>query len=140
LTTAGGLLAQHGPNAIVEAKGPSHLRQFLANFVQLLALLLWAGAGLALLAGMPELTAAIIFVILVNAVFSYFQEHRAEEAVAALRKMLRSRCASAATARPSRSPTRTWSPATFSCSRPATASPPTPTCSWPPTSASTSRR
>jgi Ca2+-transporting ATPase len=82
------LLAQHGPNEIAEAKGPSHVRQFLANFVGLLALLLWAGAALALVAGMPELSVAIVVVILVNAVFSYFQEHRAEQAVAALRKML----------------------------------------------------
>ena len=82
------LLAQHGPNAIAEAKGPSHVRRFLANFVGLLALLLWAGAALALVAGMPELSVAIVVVILVNAVFSYFQEHRAEQAVAALRKML----------------------------------------------------
>jgi P-type Ca2+ transporter type 2C len=85
---AGRVLAQVGPNAIVEAPGPSHLRQFLANFVGLLALLLWAGAALALVAGMPELSVAIVVVILVNAVFSYFQEHRAEQAVAALRKML----------------------------------------------------
>jgi magnesium-transporting ATPase (P-type) len=82
------LLAQTGPNAIVEAKGPSPLRQFLANFVQLFALLLWVGAALALVAGMPELSAAIVVVILVNAVFSYVQEHRAERAVAALRGML----------------------------------------------------
>ena len=82
------LLAQVGPNAIVEAKGPSHVRRFLANFVELLALLLWAGAALALVAGMPELSVAIVVVIVVNAVFSFFQEHRAEQAVAALRKML----------------------------------------------------
>jgi len=56
------LLAQVGPNAIVEAKGPSHVRQFLANFVQLLAFLLWAGAALALVAGMPELSVAIVLV------------------------------------------------------------------------------
>jgi magnesium-transporting ATPase (P-type) len=37
---------------------------------------------------MPELSVAIVVVILVNAVFSYFQEHRAEQAVAALRKLL----------------------------------------------------
>ena len=81
-------LATTGPNAIVEAAGPSHLRQFLANFVQLFALLLWAGALLALVAGMPQLTAAIVAVIAVNAVFSYVQEYRAEQAVAALRRML----------------------------------------------------
>ena len=82
------MLARVGPNSIAEAKGPSHLRRFLANFVQLLALLLWVGAVLALLAGLPQLSAAIVVVIVVNAVFSYFQEHRAEQAVAALRKML----------------------------------------------------
>jgi P-type Ca2+ transporter type 2C len=82
------VLAQVGPNAIAEAQGPSHLRRFLANFVQLLALLLWVGAVLALGAGLPQLSAAIVVVIVVNAVFSYFQEHRAEQAVAALRKML----------------------------------------------------
>ncbi len=82
------LLAQVGPNAIVQAKGPSDLRRFLANFVQLLALLLWAGAVLALVAGLPQLSAAIVVVIVVNAAFSYVQEHRAEQAVAALRKML----------------------------------------------------
>jgi Ca2+-transporting ATPase len=82
------VLARVGPNAIAQAKGPSHLRRFLANFVQLLALLLWVGAALALVAGLPQLSAAIVVVIVVNAVFSYFQEHRAEQAVAALRKML----------------------------------------------------
>jgi len=82
------VFAQVGPNVIAEAEGPSHLRRFLANFVQLLALLLWVGAVLALGAGLPQLSVAIVFVIIVNAVFSYFQEHRAEQAVAALRKML----------------------------------------------------
>jgi len=81
-------LAQVGPNAIVEAPGPSHLRQFLANFAGLFALLLWAGAALALVAGMPALSVAIVVVIVVNAGFSYFQERRAENAVAALRRML----------------------------------------------------
>jgi Ca2+-transporting ATPase len=81
-------LAETGPNTIQAAPGPSPLRQFLANFVQLLAILLWIGAALALVAGMPQLSAAIVAVILVNAVFSYIQEHRAERAVAALRRIL----------------------------------------------------
>lgn len=81
-------LATAGPNAIAEAKGPSQLRRLLPNFVQLFALLLWAGALLALVAGTPQLAAAIVAVIVVNAVFSFVQEHRAEQAVAALRRML----------------------------------------------------
>ncbi|HSB38772.1 MAG TPA: cation-transporting P-type ATPase [Gaiellaceae bacterium] len=81
-------LAEAGPNAIVEAKGPSHVRELLANFVQLFALLLWAGALLALIGGLPQLAAAIVAVIVVNALFAFAQEYRAERAVAALRQML----------------------------------------------------
>jgi magnesium-transporting ATPase (P-type) len=80
--------AQAGPNTIAEAKGPSPARRLLANFVQLFALLLWTGAALALIGGLPELAAAIVIVIVVNAVFAFVQEHRAERAVAALRRML----------------------------------------------------
>ncbi|MBJ7455656.1 MAG: cation-transporting P-type ATPase, partial [Thermoleophilia bacterium] len=85
---AGRRLASSGRNAIAETAGASPVREFLANFVQLFALLLWAGAGLALLAGLPALTAAIATVIVVNAVFAFVQEHRAEQAVTALRRML----------------------------------------------------
>jgi magnesium-transporting ATPase (P-type) len=82
------LLAEIGPNALAEPKRPSHARRFLANLVHLFALLLWAGAALALAAGMPELSAAIVVVVLVNASFAFVQEHKAERAVEALRRIL----------------------------------------------------
>jgi len=81
-------LERFGPNALTEAEGPHWALRFGRNLVHLFALLLWAGAGLALLAGMPELSVAIVVVILVNAVFSFAQEFRAERAVEALRRIL----------------------------------------------------
>ncbi|HXG76739.1 MAG TPA: cation-transporting P-type ATPase [Gaiellaceae bacterium] len=81
-------LATFGPNVLAEPPRPSHLRRFAANLVHLFALLLWAGAALALLGGLPELAVAIVAVILVNAVFAFVQEYRAERANEALRRVL----------------------------------------------------
>jgi magnesium-transporting ATPase (P-type) len=81
-------LAEAGPNAIAEEKGQSLPRQLLAKLVHLFALLLWAGAVLAFVGGLPQLSAAIVAVILVNAAFAFIQEHRADKAVQALREML----------------------------------------------------
>jgi P-type Ca2+ transporter type 2C len=81
-------LARFGRNVLVEPPRPSRLRRFLANLVHLFALLLWAGAVLALLGGLPQLAAAISVVVLVNAAFATVQEYRAEQATEALRQML----------------------------------------------------
>ena len=81
-------LAEHGPNALEAVGSPHWLRRLARNFVHLFALLLWAGAALAAVAGMPELSIAIACVIVVNAVFSFAQEFRAERAVEALRRIL----------------------------------------------------
>jgi magnesium-transporting ATPase (P-type) len=85
---AGARLADVGANILAEPKRPSHLRRFAANLVHLFALLLWLGAALALVGGLPQLAAAIVVVILVNAVFAFVQEHRAERASDALRRVL----------------------------------------------------
>jgi magnesium-transporting ATPase (P-type) len=82
------LLEEVGRNVLAEPRRPSHLRQFAANLVHLFALLLWAGAALALLGGLPALSVAIVVVILVNAVFAFVQEYRAERASEALRRVL----------------------------------------------------
>ena len=80
--------AQYGPNVLAEPPRPSRLRQFGSQLVHLFALLLWLGAALALIGGFPQLTAAILVVILVNAVFAFAQEYRAERASEALRRVL----------------------------------------------------
>ena len=105
-------LAEVGRNVLAEPKRPSSVRRFAANLVHLFALLLWLGAALALLGGLPQLTAAIVVVILVNAVFAFVQESRAERASEALRRVFHGPHASVATVKSTRSRPRNLSPAT----------------------------
>ncbi|HEY8476078.1 MAG TPA: HAD-IC family P-type ATPase, partial [Chloroflexota bacterium] len=81
-------LARYGPNVLPEEKRTPLVVRFLAQFVHLFAALLWVAAGLAFVGGLPELGWAIIVVIAVNAVFSFWQEYKAERAIEALRDLL----------------------------------------------------
>ncbi len=88
-------LSENGFNEIREvARTPLSLR-FLGQFTHFLAILLWIGAGLSFLSawlhpgeGMSTLGVAIIGVILINAIFTFVQEYRAEKALEALKKLL----------------------------------------------------
>jgi Ca2+-transporting ATPase len=81
-------LRTFGSNVIPEIKGKSLFLVFLSNFTHLMAILLWVGGVVALIAGMPELAIAIWLVNVINGVFSFWQEHRAERAIRALRQMI----------------------------------------------------
>jgi sodium/potassium-transporting ATPase subunit alpha len=88
-------LREFGPNRIEEVKGRPLWLRFLREFTHFFALILWVAAALAMFAesrnpgsGMWQLAVAILAVILVNGVFSFFQEYRAERAIAALRQLL----------------------------------------------------
>ncbi|MCU0840510.1 MAG: cation-transporting P-type ATPase [Thiobacillaceae bacterium] len=88
-------LAEYGPNHLEEV-GREHLLIRLAReFSHFFAVILWLAAALAFLAehfepgqGMARLGVAILGVIGVNGLFSFWQEYKAEQAVAALRRLL----------------------------------------------------
>jgi sodium/potassium-transporting ATPase subunit alpha len=88
-------LEERGPNSLHARVGVPLPRRFLSQFTHFLALLLWIAAALSFVAevlrpgeGMGTLGAAILGVILINAVFSFVQEYKAERAVQALRQLL----------------------------------------------------
>jgi magnesium-transporting ATPase (P-type) len=81
-----------GHNRLREVRPRSLVRKFLGNFTHLMALLLWAGGLVGFLARMPQLGLAIWLVNLINGAFSFWQEYKAERAMAALRRLLPTSC------------------------------------------------
>ncbi|NLW80130.1 MAG: cation-transporting P-type ATPase, partial [Desulfovibrionales bacterium] len=71
-------LVRHGLNIIRVVKKTSLLLKFLANFVHLMAMLLWAAGAAALVARMPQLAISIWAVNIINGAFSFWQEFKAE--------------------------------------------------------------
>ena len=88
-------LTRYGLNRLPEPTGPSLFSKLIRQFTHFLAILLWTAAGLAFLAdflkpgeGMGALGWAIIGVVVINAIFSFVQEYKAERAAQALRRLL----------------------------------------------------
>ena len=81
-------LQRFGANVIREMRGKPLILKFLANFTHMMAILLWAGGVVALIAKLPELAIAIWMVNVINGAFSFWQEYRAEQATKALRQLL----------------------------------------------------
>jgi len=91
-------LNRYGPNVLEEPGHYSLIRGFLRQFTHFLAILLWIAAALAFTAevmkpgeGMSTLGWAIVGVIVINALFAFFQEYKAERAVHALHCLLPAR-------------------------------------------------
>jgi calcium-translocating P-type ATPase len=85
---AAGRLQAWGPNRLERIRRRPLLLRLGAQFTTFFAILLWGGGGLAFLAGLPELGWAIFAVVVINGIFSFLQEYRAERAVEALQQLL----------------------------------------------------
>src|SRR5690348_11294477 len=71
-------LVSYGPNVLTRRGGPRWPRELASQFTHPLALLLWAAALLAVLAGIEPVAIAIVVVIFLNAIFAFAQEMQAE--------------------------------------------------------------
>ncbi len=80
-------LKAHGPNELVEKKKKKPLMMFLDQFKDFMILVLLAAAIISGIIGEPADTAAILVIVLLNAVLGFTQEYRAEKAMEALKKM-----------------------------------------------------
>ena len=116
----------YGPNILKKIKQTPTYVKLLKNFISLFAILLWIGGGLCFIPGvdMPQLGWAIFCVILVNALFSFWQEFKAEKAIEALQKLLPQKSTILRNGQKSRgSLLQSWYPVILSSSRRGTAIP-----------------
>ena len=80
--------SRFGTNALPAVKRRSLVLRFADQLRHFMALMLWAAGTMAFVSGTPELGWAIWSVILINAVFSFWQEFQAERTLAALIQVL----------------------------------------------------
>jgi P-type Ca2+ transporter type 2C len=81
-------LAAIGMNRLAGQPPRSPWRLFLSQFKSVLILILVGPAVLAALIGNLKDASVILAVVVINAIVGFYQEHRAEQSLAALRKML----------------------------------------------------
>jgi len=81
-------LEVYGPNRLKTIRKTPLWLSFLTHFTNLLAVLMWLGSALSFWSGMPEAGWACIAVIVINAIFSFWQEYKASKAIEALKRMI----------------------------------------------------
>jgi P-type Ca2+ transporter type 2C len=80
-------LAQYGPNELEERGGVSPLKLLLSQFSNTMVLILIAAAVVSGFLGKVTETAAIAAIVILFALLGFFQEYRAEQAMAALKRL-----------------------------------------------------
>jgi magnesium-transporting ATPase (P-type) len=81
-------LERNGFNQLPPAERQSASARFARQLVHFFAIMLWVAGGLAFVAGLPQLGGAIFVVIVLNAIFAFAQEGRANHAADRLRSLL----------------------------------------------------
>ena len=80
-------LAQYGPNVLPEAHKRTLLAMFLDQFKDILVLVLVGACAVSFLLGEITDAVAILAILVLNSVLGVFQEHKADKALEALKKM-----------------------------------------------------
>jgi calcium-translocating P-type ATPase len=80
--------AEEGPNVLPGARRRPLWHQLARQLFGFFAVMLWVAAALAFVARLPELGVAIIVVVLLNGMFAFVQEYRAERAADRLADLL----------------------------------------------------
>ena len=81
-------LEKHGPNSLAEKRQKSPLKMLLQQFTETMVLILIAAALLSLFLGKTTEAVAILAIVLLFGFLGFFQEYRAERAMAALNRMV----------------------------------------------------
>ncbi len=80
-------LNAYGPNELKEEKKLSPLKIFLSQFNNFIVWILVAAVGISMFLGDYIEGIVIVIILVMNAIIGFFQEYRAEKAIAALRKL-----------------------------------------------------
>ncbi len=81
-------LQRYGANVLREEERETRLQVFLRQFASILIIILIIAAVVSFMVGEPLDAAAILIIVLLNAILGFSQEWQAGEAIAALKKML----------------------------------------------------
>jgi Ca2+-transporting ATPase len=121
-------LEQLGPNELAEKPRPSMWALLLSQFNNFLIIILLVASVISILLGEFIDAGAIIAIVILNAVLSVIQESKAEEALAALKKMAAPEAHVIRDGHLISIPAREVVPGTWWCWRPATMC--RQTCAW----------